>query len=83
MTKNEKLSLNTTGNDKKVCYNLPAQIHSPAPGRKGTIMPITPEAKAQILELFQRLTDEQQTLAVDFVLSMLEAGQEEAAADPE
>lgn len=42
-----------------------------------------PEFKDQILELFLRLTVEQRELAVHFAQSMLEAAQEEAAADQE
>lgn len=42
-----------------------------------------PEIKNQILDLFLRLTAEQQELAFDFVRSMLEAGKEEVPAEQE
>lgn len=42
-----------------------------------------PEIRDQILDLFLRLTAEQQELAFDFVRSMLEAGKEEAPVERE
>ena len=41
-----------------------------------------PEIRNQILDIFLCLTEEQQELAFDFVLSMLGAEQEEVASAP-
>lgn len=59
---------------------LKSQYIALIPGRKGTNMS---NIRDQILELFLHLTAEQQESAVDFVQSMLAAGQEGAAADQE
>lgn len=61
-------------------YSIMRKYIASAPRRKG---PIMPEIRDQILDLFLRLTAEQQELAFDFVRSMLEAGKEEAPVERE
>lgn len=62
-----------------MCYNLPAQIHTLAPGWKGKAVA---EIDEKILALFCSMSQQQKEEIIRLAQIILASGQAEAASDP-